>query len=253
MALDLTGIEAIFLDDGGVMNDNSRRGPQYLQYLPEFFIPRLGGTVEAWQAANTEVATRQYEEWVSGARFPERGGFHDVSRAMAIEWIREQCTLVGVDGPEDDDSCARISREAHLYVAARLDCNYPGVVEAIRTLHRDGYRLYTASGTELSLLQAHLSSMGVAALFTQTYGPDLIDTHKGSRYYYEGILADSGESAATALFLDDSNNCVGWITEAGARGVLVTTEPPDETDAVAVIGSLAELPGLLAAGRQATE
>ena len=136
------------------------------------------------------------------------------------------------------------------HVAERLDCNYPRVAETIRTLHQDGYRLYTASGTDLSLLKTHLTKSGVLNLFTQTYGPDLIDTHKGSRYFYDGILADSGESAATSLFLDDSNRSIRWITEVGARSVLVTPEPPDETDAIAVIGSLAELPALLAGGRE---
>ena len=249
MTPDLTGIEAIFIDDGGVMNDNECRGQQYLQYLPEYFVPRLGGKAEAWQAANTVVATRQYEEFISGTGFPEQGGYRDAGRKMAIEWIREQCDIVGVDAPQDDESCVRMTREAHLYVATRSDCNYPGVVEAIRMLHRDGYRLYTASGTDLFLLKAHLTKSGVLELFTQTYGPDLIDTHKGSRHYYEGVLADSGESPSTALFLDDSEKSIGWIVEAGARGVLVSPEQPDNSEAIAVLAALSELPDFLASQR----
>ncbi len=94
-----------------------------------------------------------------------------------------------------------------------------------------------------------LEGMGVQDLFTQAYGPDLIDTHKGSRHYYEGILADAGESPSKSLFIDDSNKCVGWIVEAGARGILVSTEPPDNTEAIAILAALSELPDFLASQR----
>lgn len=38
----------IFLDDGGVMNDNTLRGFQWERMVAEFFKPVLGGTFEAW-------------------------------------------------------------------------------------------------------------------------------------------------------------------------------------------------------------
>lgn len=34
----------IFVDDGGVMNDNRLRAPQWRRLLGEFFPPRLGGS-----------------------------------------------------------------------------------------------------------------------------------------------------------------------------------------------------------------
>ena len=253
MPSELTGIEAIFIDDGGVMNDNERRGQQFRKHLADYLVPRFGGTHAAWEAANLEIISVQMPMYVDGTGFPERGGFLERVREMDILWWRGMCEIVGVEASEDDDECYRISREATEYVIPRIRSYYPGAPEAIRALHAAGYRLYTASGEESYDLALWLDGLGVRELITRAYGPDLIDTHKGSRYYYEGIFADSGESPATALFLDDSNKCIGWITEAGARGVLVTSEPPDETDAVAVIGSLAELPELLAEGRQATE
>ena len=42
----------VFLDDGGVMNDNSQRGFQWRRLVGEFFVPLLGGTSEAWVEAN---------------------------------------------------------------------------------------------------------------------------------------------------------------------------------------------------------
>jgi hypothetical protein len=42
-------IRVVFLDDGGVLNDNERRAPEWRRLLGEFFAPRLGGTPEAWR------------------------------------------------------------------------------------------------------------------------------------------------------------------------------------------------------------
>ena len=49
---------AIFLDDGGVLNDNARRGPQWQRLIGEFMTTMpfgLGGTAEAWAEANPIV------------------------------------------------------------------------------------------------------------------------------------------------------------------------------------------------------
>ena len=83
-------------------------------------------------------------------------------------------------------------------------------------------------------------------MFTQTYGPDLIDTWKGSRHYYEDIMADVGVSPDNALIVDDSNKSVSWATEAGATAVLISSERPERTGACGVLNSLADLPDFLA-------
>ncbi len=36
-------ITALFIDDGGVLNDNALRGPQWQRLVAEFFVPALGG------------------------------------------------------------------------------------------------------------------------------------------------------------------------------------------------------------------
>lgn len=45
----------IFLDDGGVINDNSLRAPQWQMLVGEFFAPRLGGSQPAWAEANRAI------------------------------------------------------------------------------------------------------------------------------------------------------------------------------------------------------
>ncbi|OLS23451.1 MAG: hypothetical protein HeimC2_26550 [Candidatus Heimdallarchaeota archaeon LC_2] len=37
---------SIFFDDGGVINDNASRGPQWSKLIAKFFIPKYGKTFE---------------------------------------------------------------------------------------------------------------------------------------------------------------------------------------------------------------
>src|SRR5258708_29032402 len=51
----------VFLDDGGVMNDNRTRALQWQRLVSEYFVPLLGGPAEAWSRANRVVADRLFE------------------------------------------------------------------------------------------------------------------------------------------------------------------------------------------------
>ena len=55
-------ITTIFLDDGGVMNDNSRRPEQWQRLIGEYCVPRLGGTMEQWAAANWEFVSNNLDD-----------------------------------------------------------------------------------------------------------------------------------------------------------------------------------------------
>jgi len=46
---------AIFFDDGGVLNDNSIRAPQWKAFCGEFFHSRFGGDPEVWGEVNQNV------------------------------------------------------------------------------------------------------------------------------------------------------------------------------------------------------
>jgi hypothetical protein len=53
----------LFIDDGGVMNDNPVRERQWRQLLGEFFPPLLGGTPAAWAEANRVVMAQLMEDY----------------------------------------------------------------------------------------------------------------------------------------------------------------------------------------------
>ena len=56
----------IFFDDGGVMNDNSRRGPQWERLVGDYFSDRFGGTPSMWGEANQRYVVgvlSKFENW----------------------------------------------------------------------------------------------------------------------------------------------------------------------------------------------
>ena len=51
----VSAIRAVFLDDGGVLNDNDCRAPEWRRLLGEYFAPRFGGTPQAWGEADAKL------------------------------------------------------------------------------------------------------------------------------------------------------------------------------------------------------
>ena len=232
----------LFLDDGGVMNDNALRGPQWQRLVGEYLAPRLGGDREAWAAANLIVVERQIARVVAPS-------VHDDVIAWNREederWLREMCELVGVRAPVDFEERLNLARETIAYVIPQVRSAFPEVVEAIRALSAQGYTLHTASGGVSTDLHAYLGGMEVRNCFDRLYGPDLINTAKNGALYYERVLADSGLDPSQAVFVDDSERNVAFAREAGAQAVLVSRSGAGHAE-FPVIRSLAELPFLLA-------
>ena len=242
----------IFLDDGGVMNDNRLRGTQWQRLVAEFFTPRLGGTLEDWAAANRAVAEWLFDPNNWAPRLQAAASYAEFDRTYQLDWLRTMCTALGLPTPPDDEAVA-LARAATDYVTRRVQSAFPGAVEAIRTLHAQGYTLHTASGEPSQDLDGYLSGMGVRACFGRLYGPDLIDTLKAGPDYYARLLADAGVDPTDALFVDDNPAAAGWAAAAGARTILVGAHDPTTAPTTYHINSLADLPTLLDEGMRNEE
>src|SRR3954447_818584 len=154
----------IFLDDGGVMNDNQVRGPQWQRLVGEFFVPLLGGSPMAWAEANRVVVDGFFESNAWKARLQATPDYAAFDRAYQCEWMDGMCTLVGVPTPAEE-VCIDLSRRANAYVTRRVRSAFPGAVDAIRILHTRGYTLHTASGEASSDLAGYLEGMEVRECF----------------------------------------------------------------------------------------
>ena len=231
----------IFLDDGGVMNDNRLRGPEWQRLVGEFFAPRLGGKQEIWAEANRIVATSFFEPENWRARI--QVDYASFERNYRRDWIDGMCQFVGISTPPEE-VCFELVIEAEEYITSRVKSAFPGAVEAIRELHAQGYELHTASGEPSPNLHGYLTGMGVRECFGRLYGSDLLHTLKETPVYYERLFADMGIAPGDALIVDDAPRVLAWAREFGAMTVLITTER-EAVDGFRCISSLTELPELV--------
>ena len=234
----------LFLDDGGVMNDDRLRGLQWQRLVAEFFAPRLGGTQEAWSEANRIVISRLLEPAAWQARLQAAPDYRSFDYHYQLDWLRTMCELVHVPLPAEE-ACYHLALEATAAITRRVQAAFPGASETIRLLHRQGYLLYTASGEPSRDLANYLWGMGVHTCFQRLYGPDLIETFKAGPAYYERIFADAGVDPQAAVVVDNSLQALAWARQAGARTVLIGTGPSTQEEAAVWSASLAELPAIM--------
>jgi len=234
----------IFLDDGGVMNDNALRAEGWRRLVGEFLAPRLGGTREAWGEANVAVFDAQWKRFEAWQEQPPSDAQVDffTSRVERERWLAEMCERVGVATPAGD-ACLALSIETEEYVIPRLRAAYPEAAAAIRALHEAGHMLATASGHPSDDLTRNLEGMGVRDYFAgRLYGPDLVAAPKAGPEYYRRIFADAAIEPSRALIVDDTPRAIAWAAEAGARTVHVRRgDAPEAPEAHATVTDLLAL------------
>ena len=238
----------IFLDDGGVLNDNERRAAEWRRLVGEYLAPRLGGEPAVWGQANSVVFDAQWQRFEAWSEAHARDDHYVdffTSRDERIRWLADMCQQVDLRVPRTDE-CYALSVATEQYVIPRIHAVFPDAVEAIRKLHAGDHALATASGGLSNDLSRYLEGMGVRECFAgRLYGPDLVQTQKASPLYYERILADTGIDPSEALFVDDNVRAVAWAAEAGARTVHMCRQGEPAPAADHVIGNLFELVALV--------
>lgn len=233
----------IFLDDGGVMNNNLLRSVQWPRLAGAFFSAQLGGEPADWAKANriSVAAISEPQSWQ--ARILAAPDYASFEREYWCDWVSNMCLLVGIATPPEE-ACIELARQAEAHITSRVKSAYPGAIEAICELHTQGYTLHTASGESSLNLHGYLEGMGVRDYFGRLYGPDLLNTFKETPAYYERLFADAQIAPSDALIVDDSPRILAWARDLGATTVLVNAEREAPAGTLC-IGSLAELPELV--------
>ncbi|MBF6600048.1 MAG: hypothetical protein IVW36_06025 [Dehalococcoidia bacterium] len=209
---------ALFIDDGGVLNDNARRGREWPRLIGEFMPPRLGGTAEAWATANRRVFPAIWSDlqrWLPQAKTQD-----EFRRAYATRWLRAICARLRIEPPADEQAIS-LHGELCVYVAERAGSAIEGAREAVLALRRAGYELYTASGTPSTELRGIMAKMELPDAFTTLYGPDIVDRVKHGAPFYETVFRHAGVSAGSVLVIDSDDACCAWAVAAGARSLRV--------------------------------
>jgi FMN phosphatase YigB (HAD superfamily) len=241
----MPAIDYIFLDNGGVLTDNSRRALHYLRLVGEYFAPRYGGTKAAWEEANTNTFLPAWGRFL--ARVANWTDDRDLSHAVWLyhaDWLRILFAAAGVPAPDDDDACAEIGHASERWINPQIVTLFPGVEKAVRSL-ASRYRLFTASDGLSGPLSESLAP--IAPHFERLYGPDLVNVPKSSgRRYYDAVFAHAAVDPGRALVLDDNVSNLVAARDTGARVVYVTPQP-DASYQGPTIARLADLPDIIEA------
>ena len=230
----------LFLDDGGVLSDDSRKGPEWRRLVGEFFPERLGGEPEAWAEANRLMFPPVFEAYAQVMAIRDRY----VEGALAYEraWLTAMCDYVGVAAPAGGE-CSRLAREAVIYITSRTQAAHPETADAVAALAAAGHTLHTASNSPSWEVGGYLRAMGLEERFGILFGPDLVNAVKPAAAYYARAFVIAGVEPREALVVDDNPGHLRAARDVGARTVLVSAaEAPPGTRS---IPSLAALPPLV--------
>ncbi len=199
----------LFLDDGGVMNDNSRRSVQWQQLVETYFGSRFGGS--DWTRANEKALVIEMDMFRDF--LTKNGGkeFNAFQKEMDYIWLKTMFDHVRISVPPKEEAI-RITREAIRWITPRVRSSINGVKETIPLLSQMMV-IHTASNEDSEMLRGYLSGMRLLSYFDRLYGPDLIDFAKGSWSYYDKIF--ELEKPELAIVVDDKEECLDFAEEAG--------------------------------------
>jgi FMN phosphatase YigB (HAD superfamily) len=229
----------IFLDLGGVITDKRQQAEQWQSLIGAYFAPRLGRTPQEWNTAHRIVTERLADQGeVLQQATPDFITFHDT---YDYYWLSGMCELLELPIPASED-CLALAETAIASLSSHVQAVLPGAVEAIQTLHSQGYPLHTASGAASFEIAGYLEVAGVRSCFGRCYGADLINTFKQGPVYFERLFADLRLRPADALVVDDGVDVLSWAAQVGARTLLVSPPLDANKEMTTCIRSLVELP-----------
>ena len=195
-------IDAIFFDDGGVMNDNNLRGKQWKPLIAEFFAPRFGGEKENWMKAN-EYAVGFVMDILDHIQAMNKEISHKDYYALEHEvWAEKMFEFMGMQNPPKE-TYEKLALEVDNWVIPQVRSAYPGITDSIQKLSKN-YILHTASNETSKVLDAYLAGMDVRNCFKFLFGPDLINTMKSHQSYYQKIFSYAQVKPENTVVIDDN-------------------------------------------------
>jgi len=208
----------LFFDDGGVLNDNAIRGPQWRAYCGEFFHSKFGGDPEMWAKANLKAITSLTDP---------NDAIWDISKEIIndyltfntkfkSEWVKRIFEAAGMPVPPKKDH-ERIFDATGKYVWPKVHSAIPGIIESIKILYSKGFVLYTSTALHSTEIKMILGALGIKQFFNGFYGPDLINTPKHRPEFFEEILNDAGVNPRRAIFIEDRPGFIEYALKTGAH------------------------------------
>lgn len=209
---------SIFFDDGGVINDNEARAPQWRQLIAEYFKPKYGKTFEEWSEANTFFLEREIKEW---DEVLEKKQFTDMTKFLErynIQWVSNMFEYLNIPVPTPEE-CVKITTDANAWIIPQVNSAYEGMNELVRKL-ASHFVLYTSSGGDNATLKAYYKAQGIEKYFKTLYGSDLIGVFKSHPEYFDRLFQLTGIDPKNAIIIDDKERVLDLTEVFGAKCVL---------------------------------
>jgi HAD superfamily hydrolase (TIGR01509 family) len=185
-----------------------------------YFSPRFGGAPDEWKEANTYAFTalmKNYNDYSTNNPYIE---YADYKKKERDQWILDTFKAMKMEVP-DLGTRLKLAKEATHWIIQRIQSSYPGVIKTVEFLAKKGFTLCTASGEASDELNGYLTGMGIQNYFSKLYGPDLINTLKASKRFYDEIFLDLEIEATQAIVVDDSPKAISWAATTGATTIHV--------------------------------
>ena len=191
---------------------------------------------EQWDEVRRSLAAESGRSWPAEATRAMQG-------MSTGEWSRYLTDVVGVPGRPEEVAADVIGR-----LAARYETRLPLVPGAVEAVQRLGTRwpLGLASSSPRRLIDAVLTSAGVARWFQVSVSTEEVEAGKPSPVVYEEVMRRLGVDPQRAVAVEDSSNGLRSAARARLHVIAVPTAafPPAEDAlalASAVVHSLDEL------------
>lgn len=117
-----------------------------------------------------------------------------------------ECFTAGVDGITDEQADEAVVTYRRLFdgIAIPATTAFPGIVDTLRTLYENGYRLAIATSRSHRSLGILSEKIGVAGFFEGMYGVEDVVNHKPAPDMVNLILKDFGIAPEDALVVGDA-------------------------------------------------
>ncbi|MEX1022743.1 MAG: HAD family hydrolase [Dehalococcoidia bacterium] len=238
------GRTAIFLDMDGVLVDN---GPPlaaaYTRAVSEVLAARLGGDVAAWARAhetsfaNLPAAPDGPKHFAGTPMTPS-----EMYRLENLLGVRGACAVLGVTPPPEDE-CDAWGHEMEQRARFEYSRALPGAAPAVEAM-ADDVALHMSSGNAAWVIAGTLEHMAISEHFGLGCGADLVGVVKAHDDFFPRVFDLADARAQDAIVVDDRADVLARAKRAGAATVLVGA-PSAGGEADLVVGSLADLPGVL--------
>lgn len=234
---------AIFFDDGGVLNDNDIRGPQWSAFCGEFFHSKFGGDPKVWGEANRKITTSLATSFWGDTKVISQDYIMFYANYKS-EWVKQMFEEYGRSVPPKKDR-ERIFDTTIEYVWPKIHSAIPGIVECVKELFSKGFLLYTSTGLHSKEIKMVLEGMGIKQFFSEFFGPDLINTRKRNPKFFDHIFKKVSIDSSKAIVIEDNPEFIGYALKTGAQVIqaCVTGEYPPQFPLY--VENMHELPNII--------